>query len=360
MRRFFTHLLIPKRPSVCIFLTLLIPASALSQPVRDPFGPFPVRDQFPIKLLFLSLLPQQAELIPDGEIRLSTRFAYSNTYAVTRPIGDPRQPMDYYQAAPLGEYRLFADSETLRLVFDFAWCIEPRWELGMAIPLMVQSGGFLDGTVERFHGFFNLSNGGREETPRNDYGIYVVRNAHFWIAHDRAPHVRFGDVVFRLKRLILSAGPPWPTISLTTAVKLSTGQFKHLTGSGGTDVQLALLASQRLGNRFYLHYNLARTRLGDPDHNAGFPIRSSIISQMLAIEYMTSSKLSIITQILSNTSPFPEGQLGPLDRTAYEINAGIIYALRPDTRFQIGIVENMTQYQNTPDVALHVGLELVR
>ncbi|SVC41899.1 uncharacterized protein METZ01_LOCUS294753, partial [marine metagenome] len=277
MCRFFPHLLIPKWPSVCIFLALLIPASALSQPLRDTLGPFAVRDQFPIKLLFLSLLPQQAELIPDGKIRFSTRFAYSNTYAVTRPIGDPRQSGDYYQAAPMSEYRLFADSETLRIVFDFAWRINHQWELGMAVPLMVQSGGFLDGTVERFHGFFNLSNGGREETPRNGYGIYVVRDAHFWIAHDRAPHVRFGDVVFRLKRPLLSAGPPWPTISLATAVKLPTGQFKHLTGSGGTDVQLALLASQRLGNRFYLHYNLARTRLGDPDRNTGFPIRSSII-----------------------------------------------------------------------------------
>ncbi len=357
--------LIPKLPtarwsSVCIFLALLIPASALSQPLRDPFGPFAVRDQFPIKLLFLSLLPQQAELIPDGEIRFSARFAHSNTYAVTRPIGDPRQSMDYYKAAPLSEYRLFADSETLRMVFDFAWRMDPKWELGMAIPLMVQSGGFLDETVEGFHEFFNMSNGGREETPRNGYGIYVVRNAHFWIAHDRAPPVRFGDVVFRLKRPLLSAGPSWPTISLATAVKLPTGQFKHLTGSGGTDVQFALLATQRLGNWFYLHYNLARTRLGDPDRNTGFPIRSSIISQMLAIEYTTSSKLSIITQILSNTSPFPEGRLGPLDRTAYEINAGIKYALRPDTRFEIGIIENLSQYQNTPDVALQVGLELVR
>ena len=358
MCRLFLRLLASKRISVCVILTVLIPISALAQ--RDPFGPFAVRDQFPIKLLFLSLRPEQAELIPDGEMRFSARFAYSNTYAVTRPIGDPQQPADYYQAAPLSEYRLFVDTETLRMVFDLAWRIDARWEIGVEAPLIVQSGGFLDSTVEGFHGLFNLSNGGRKETSRNAYGVFVVRDAQFWIVHSRAPPVRFGDVVFRLKSPLLSAGPPWPTISLLTAVKLPTGRFGQLTGSGGTDLQIALLLSQRLGNKFLLHYNLAHTKLGDPDRNTGFPVRSAIISQMLAIEYMTTSKLSVVTQILANTSLFPKGQLGPLDRTAYEINAGIKYALTPEMKLEIGIIENMSQYQNTPDVALHVGVELAR
>lgn len=341
---------------LAIHLPILVPLSVSAQ--RAPFGPFAVRDQFPVKLIFLSLRPDAAPLYPDGSLRLSTQFAYSNTYAVTSPVGDPTQATTYYQASPLSEYRLFVDSETLRVTFDLGWRIDDRWQIGIEVPLMVQMGGFLDATVEGFHGLFNLSNGGRENSPRNDYGVYVARNARFWISEQRPPPVRIGDTVVRLKSPILADGGRLPSVSVLTAVKFPTGRFDHLSGSGGLDLQLALLVSQRVGATVALHYNLARTKLGTPDQHVGFPIKSAIISQMFAFEYITSDRLSIIGQILGNTSPFPKGKLGPLDRSAYEINVGIKYVMREDLRLEAGLIENVSQFQNTPDVGLHARLEL--
>ncbi|MBT5872070.1 MAG: DUF3187 family protein [Candidatus Latescibacteria bacterium] len=341
---------------LAILLPILVPLSVSAQ--REPFGPFAVRDQFPVKLLFLSLRPDAAPLLPDGSLRLSTQFAYSNTYAVTSPVGDPTRAATYYQAAPLTEYRLSVDTETLRITFDLGWRIDDRWQIGLEFPLMVQMGGFLDSTIEGFHGLFNLSNGGRENTPRNDYGVYVARNARFWISEQQPPPVRIGDTVVRLKSPIVEAGGRFPSVSVLTAVKLPTGSFDHLSGSGSLDLQLALLVSQRIGASVVLHYNLARTKLGTPDQHVGFPVKSAIISQMFAFEYIASDRLSVIGQILGNTSPFPKGMLGPLDRTAYEINAGIKYVMKEDLRLEVGLIENVSQFQNTPDVGVHARLEL--
>ena len=322
------------------------------------FGPFSVRDQFPIKQLFLSLSPEEAALAPEGTRLFSARFAYTNTYAVTRPIGDPRVALDYYQSAPLSAYRLLVDVETLRLELRVDWRITRWLQAGVTAPVIGQSGGFLDRTVEGFHRLFRLSNGGREEVPRNAYGVYVLRNGQFWIARTKAPGLRLGDVVLRLKTPLLSreAGPH---LSLAGAMKIPTGRFEDLTGSEGTDLQLALLATQPIGKRWVIHYNLAFTKLGRPKRTIGFPIRS-IRSQMLAFEFLATTRLSLLMQTLSNTSLFPNSGLAPLNRTAYEIDAGIKVAITPAAVFEIGLIENLSQHQNTPDIGLHAGISIRR
>lgn len=323
------------------------------------FGPFETRDQFPIKLLFLSLRPDMAPLRSRGAFRLTERLTYSNTYAVTRPIGNPHIPLDYYQAAPLDEYRLFVDAEVLQASLDIEWTATARWQIGAELPFIAQGGGFLDSTIEGFHHLFRLSNGGREHTPRNAYGIFVVRSGRFWVAQEHAPPARLGDVVLRVKTAVIARHGNWPALSCLGALKLPTGQFDRLTGSGGTDAQIALLLSQPMGPLFMLHYNVGYTLLGRPDHSAGFPVRA-ITSHLLAVEYLTSRRLSIITQVLANTSLFPRGRLGPLDRTAYEINAGVKYALTPSWLCEIGLIENLSQYQNTPDIGLQWGVSVTR
>lgn len=322
------------------------------------FGPFSVRDQFPVKQLFLSLSPEEASLAPEGTRQFSVRFAYTNTYAVTRPIGDPRVALDYYQSAPLSGYRLLVDVETLRLELGMNWRVTRWLQVGVTAPIIGQSGGFLDRTVEGFHRLFRLSNGGREEIPRNAYGVYVLRNGEFWIARTQAPGLRLGDMVLRVKTPLLSreAGP---RLSMAGVIKIPTGRFEDLTGSEGTDIQLALLASQPIGRRWVIHYNIAFTKLGQPKRAIGFPLRS-IRSQMLAFEFLATTRLSLLMQMLSNTSLFPKSGLAPLNRTAYEIDAGIKVAITPATVLEIGLIENLSQHQNTPDIGLHAGFSIRR
>lgn len=322
-------------------------------------GPFSVRDQFPIKLLFLSLHPEGAGLLPDAKPLFAARFVFGNTYAVTRPVGDPRVALDYYQDAPLRAYRAFVDAEVLHLTVKADWRILPRLQVGIGLPFIWQGGGFLDATVEGFHKLFRLSNGGREQTPRNAYGVFVAQDGKLRIAREHSPGWHLGDITLRLKTPLLVSKGPWPDISVAGTVKWPTGRFGSLTGSGGVDTQAALLVTQPLGKRAALHANLAYTLLGKSSLGTDLPVRS-IFSWMIGFEYLATSRVSVLAQVLSNTSLFPAYTLAPLNRTAYEINAGVRFHIGSSAVFETGLIENLSQHQNTPDIGFHATIGIRR
>ena len=340
-----------RRAVACSLLTIAFPVFSQSPAT----GPFMQRDQFPVRMLFLGLRPDAGDLLPRRSARWAVRFDYANTYASTLPVGDTLIADDYYRAAPANEYRLFVDSETLRVSVDLDWRIASRVQIGATMPFLKHGGGFLDGAVEGFHRMFNLSNGGREWTPRNDYGVFVVRDRRFWIRSVESADFRPGDLVLRMKTPLYRDGGEL-TLSLAGAVKLPTGNLETLTGSGGLDIQASLFATWRPEKDIIFHANLAHSRLGKPTLGEGFPLRS-ISTLLLAFEYRTSGRLAALVQTLVNFGPFPSSKLGPLNRTAIEATAGVRYALSESLSLDLGLTENLSQYQNTPDVGLHAGIQ---
>ena len=339
-----------RRAAACSLLFLALPV--FSQSPRT--GPFMQRDQFPVRMLFLGLRPEAGDLLPWRSVRWAVRADYANTYASTFPVGDTLIADDYYRAAPADEYRLFVDTETLRVSVDLDWRVASRLQVGATMPFLKHGGGFLDGVVEGFHGLFNLSNGGREWAPQDDYGVFVVRNRRFWIRSVESAGFRPGDLVLRLKTPLNQDGGEL-ILSLAGAVKLSTGDLETLTGSGGTDFQAALFATWRPERHLVFHGNLAHSRLGRPSNGEGFPLRS-VTTLLLAFEYRTTGRLAALLQTQVNIGPFPGSRLGPLNRTAIETTAGVRYAMSEALSLDIGLTENLSQYQNTPDVGLHAGI----
>ena len=344
------------RAVACGLLMLAIPDSpAFSQ--SPATGPFMQRDQFPVRMLFLGLRPEAGDLLPRRSVQWAVQFDYANTFASTLPVGDTLIADDYYRAAPADEYRLFVDTESLRLSVDLDWRIASRLQVGMTLPFLKHGGGFLDGVVEGFHGAFNLSNGGREWAPRNDHGVFVVRDRRFWIRSVESAAFRPGDFVVRMKTP-LNRGGEQVVMALAGALKLPTGSLETLTGSGGWDFQAAIFATwrpDRPKRDMIFHANLAHSRLGRPTNGEGFPLRS-ITTLVLAFEYRTTGRLAALLQTQVNIGPFPSSRLGPLNRTAIEATAGVRYALSESLSLDAGLTENLSQYQNTPDVGLHVGI----
>lgn len=340
----------------CGLLMLVVPAyPAFSQ--SPATGPFMQRDQFPVRMLFLGLRPEAGDLLPLRSMQWAVQFDYANTFASTFPVGDRLIADDYYRAAPADEYRLFVDTESLRLSVDLDWRIASRLQVGATMPFLKHGGGFLDGVIEEFHGAFNLSNGGREWAPRNDYGVFVVRDRRFWIRSVESAAFRPGDLVLRMKTP-LNLGREGFDLAFAGAVKLPTGNLETMTGSGGWDFQAALFATWRPGwskRDMVIHGNLAHSRLGRATMGEGFPLRS-ITTLVLAFEYRTTDRLAALLQTLVNIGPFPGSRLGPLNRTAIEATAGVRYAMSESLSLDIGLTENLSQYQNTPDVGLHVGI----
>ncbi|MXW05246.1 MAG: DUF3187 family protein, partial [Gemmatimonadetes bacterium] len=120
-----TAVRILRRAVSCGLLMFVIPAYP-AFPQSPATGPFMQRDQFPVRMLFLGLRPETGDLLPRRSIQWAVQFDYANTYASTLPVGDTLIADDYYRAAPPDEYRLFVDTESLRLSVDLDWRIASR------------------------------------------------------------------------------------------------------------------------------------------------------------------------------------------------------------------------------------------
>lgn len=64
---------------------------------------------------------------------------------------------------------ILLDGETARLQLAGRYGLGHGWEISAAVPVLSRSGGFMDGWIETWHGWFGLPNAGREYTPKNQY-----------------------------------------------------------------------------------------------------------------------------------------------------------------------------------------------
>ena len=89
-----------------------------------------------------------------------------------------------------GREQITLDGETTRLGFRYAQGLGRGWEWGLEVPIYVVGGGFLDSFIERWHGWFGLPQGGREQAPR-DRLLYQYRVNGVTVFEHRSGHIAF-------------------------------------------------------------------------------------------------------------------------------------------------------------------------
>lgn len=149
---------------------------------------------------------------------------------------------NYTGAANAGE-TLNLDGETHRLSLAWRQGLGNGTEWGFELPYLRHDGGFLDGTIERWHRIFGLPNGGRENAPHGLIDYRYTRNGLDLIRVDH-PVDGIGDL--RLSAARQLTGPESSGSGITAlraSLKLPTGNDTELLGSGSTDLALWLSAA---------------------------------------------------------------------------------------------------------------------
>lgn len=96
----------------------------------------------------------------------STRLGAGNA-----SIGLDATHSNYWIAAgfpPNGKHGLLFDMAVTEWTYQLQYGVHDTWDLSVNFRVMSVWGGFLDETIEWFHGFFNLHNFQREEFPRGN------------------------------------------------------------------------------------------------------------------------------------------------------------------------------------------------
>jgi hypothetical protein len=337
-------------------------------PVAPPLDdPFHVRGQLPLSLPFLDITPRSAFLLRGGEWRLDFGLAYENTMAMSEDMVDryddpTRRPPDGLVTQPILEQvaagarsgsAYYIDGETLRASLEAAVGIGRRIEVGLTVPLMWHTSGFLDAPIEWWHDFWGFPDGGRPLFARDQYVVGYADGGRSLFLGGAPGGVGLGDVVLSGRFALLPDIEGRNALSAVTEVKLPTGESRRFDGSGGTDVGVGLVGSFRRG-RSAAHFGGQYSLLGASDATNGLT-SDHRVAFFAAYAFRVGAGSAIVGQGLVSRGPFPSRDGGDLGDPAVEIALGMRHAVGQRNAFEWALLENLTGRLNTPDVGAFLG-----
>ena len=185
-----------------------------------------------------------------------------------------------------------SDFENLSLEAYARWYPSTRFQLGATMRLIGYWGGVLDWPVDTFHELFGFPPAGREAFPINDVQVDYTSNEGYHFYLDK-PQASLGDLD------LWAAATVVDTIAFAAAIfgglKIPTGSFDALSGSGGVDLAMAALFDLRIHRRFSAYLNVGLT-LALYEPHAAPDTRTAFAQAIVALEYALTDELSFLIQ----------------------------------------------------------------
>ena len=163
---------------------------------------------------------------------------------------------------------LLLDGQTTQYEFRYRYGLSDRLEIGVELPYVQYSSGWLDPVIERWHDIFGFRVNAREAQPEDELQFYYadsIANPLTVTKKSAGP----GD-------LRLFAG--WQLVrnersatAIRLGLKFATGDSESLHGSGGTDLSLGIAGD---GNKLWGverlngFYRVGAVYLGQPEYLA--------------------------------------------------------------------------------------------
>jgi len=350
------------RARAALGLLLLLPGLAFASDLDDPF---PFRDPFPLRLLFLDASPVAATLQPPLRERLSVSTSYVNTMVATDDLVKlyeqnsalgGRVTLGALQAVAAAQpsgTAFILDGESLRTTLQARFGVTRRLEVGVEVPFVYMSSGFLDHYIDGFHKHLSLPDGGRPAFAEDQFRAGYVGDGAV-VYFDQAPGgPHLGDIVVSATTPVFPGSRSAPAVSFTLSVKLPTGDYQDLSGSGSLDYGGTLRASHRWG-RSAAHAGLAFNSVGEWKLAPSLPLHNSR-SLFATYAYALTPKTCAIFQGLRVSGPFPFRSGNDLGKVAMEVAAGFRHRTRTGVELEWSVIENIDPFYNTPDVGIYLG-----
>lgn len=246
------------------------------------------------------------------------------------------------------EEGILIDGETRIVALSLRRRVARRVELGLYLPLVSHSGGFLDATIESWHSLLGLSNATRDKAQNQLHYRYERAGLALFDMTSAASGI--GDVQ-------VAAAVPLGNLVLRGAVKLPTGDPDRLLGSGAADVSLGAYMSHttRLFDRELQVSGFGGAlALGNGDVLPGLQ-RSVVPYGGLALRWRMSERLAVTTQWYLQGAWF-DSVLDEIGGETVQLGVGLDYRpARGGFALRAAVVEDIAA-RAAPDFALHLSL----
>lgn len=319
--------------------TVLFGSSCVQQPTLA--GPLAVRNQHPAQLLVQHLDPAAATAVPAGGVEAQLDLAYTSVFLSG--------------AAPRRSFAM--DGEYLR--------VAPRLRVGLgggltaaaALPFAHTSGGFLDDFVIDYHDWFGFPDQGRDEAPRDEFGISLRRTGigggEVWgVQRDGFEWL---DLPLELALQVLPTGPDHLGLAVRGGVELPTGDDDRGYGSGGIDGSFGAIVDYRpVGLGLYGH--LQHTFAGTPARTRAAGLRfADVTSAGLAAELPLGEALHAFLQVEWETSTLREFDLAVVGRDQVLLWVGGRLEVETGWLVELGFGEDLAG-KVSPDFTAWLGV----
>jgi hypothetical protein len=297
------------------------------------FGPLKLLSQSPFQSLRLGMTPLAPSTISRDEWEIFLSGTLANIWANT-------------------EDEYFLDYETINTQASLAYGITNTLKIEIAYEERRIFGGFFDSFITEFHDAFGLDQDGRDEMPYGDVNIAIWDDeGHLMAARDDGGIVSRG-LKMTFQHNVSCGSKLLPAFSYSLQIRQELEEAGPLDRDKAMDFGVSLAASKRLSD-VYLYLTGGYFIYG-ADKAGEIKLRKNQKSGLLAVEWRYETNRSLLVQMLVS-----EGQaidLGSFSDYSYEITLGWKWEMIRSYVVELGIIENVIIYDNSPDLGVHLGM----
>lgn len=294
-------------------------------------------NQLPFKQIYGLPSLDNSPLTEAGRLRLNFISNLSNTYNVAAGTHD----------------LIVTDAETIRTSLVLSYAVRNNWQLSIEMPYVRHSSGFLDDFIYDWHDFFSMPQNGRakDSSDQLDISYFSTRGASFNLSGSGGD---LGDI-----RINSAYSLPWKNRALiiSTELKLPTGDFDKLTGSGGTDVSVGLTINDPYSLGQYnitLFGGLAGVYLGDIDGDMARVQENFAVAGRVGLGWQVSRLVQLKLQ-LDGLGPLYDSDIKEMGDPSLQLVMGGSLTFTDDAYLDISIAEDVNT-TTAADVSFQLGL----
>lgn len=322
--------------NLLFFVSFLVPVNALRAETYapDPYwqgtlGPLNIRSLSPGQSLRLAPLPASPYGLPEGEMELHFNIAAASIFL---------QSPDMY----LIDFNFIDSRFAVTHGFSNGWSTELSFNDRRIHNL------YLDEFVESFHNVFGIEQNGRDVNQNETHVVIPRYSANFASELEGSFSQTIG---LSIQKVLIDKSVEWPAVAVIFNTSLET-LSDGIIEKGALDYGLQLTMAQKHASG-YMFANLTYTRFGSDKALDLVPLTEKQFSGMLGYEFTLGANQAFVVQYL-----FSEGvliDLGALDKVSHEIHFG--YKWRTENNIlEVGLVENIVNFDNGPDVGFMFGI----
>ncbi|PCI09079.1 MAG: hypothetical protein COB77_00900 [Gammaproteobacteria bacterium] len=320
-------------PRYFVLSIYLLPCHLIASSPNDNFQPFEIRDQNLFNLIHGQPLPTNAHLNNKNQGLWSSSLVITNTLNIETSNNES----------------IYLDYEAYRLNVSYQYGLNEKWDIKFTIPLIHQTGGFLDTSIDNWHEIFNLPRANRPFVENNQYEANYTIAKQSLVNLD-ATSTSLGDVQISLAHSLIAHENT--TVSLWGNVKLPTGNKNKLSGNGATDISAWLAINQQLSENWVANINAGTVVLGDNTYQ-NIPLSEYTFFGHLMLGWSFNDYINVKAQLQGHTSYYDESQLKILGDT-YFLSFGTSIKINACQQLDFSISEDI-KVDASPDASLLIS-----